>query len=92
MKPLVIAAILVLGACTTSKPIYLADGREGHTVNCSGKELNWDNCYQKAGEICEARGYQIISRDESQDTSMTGTQFGFIGGTNTGRVLVIACK
>jgi hypothetical protein len=54
--------------------------------------LSWDLCYQKAGELCQANGYDIISKDGEQGATITGTQYGVFGGTTANRTLLIACK
>lgn len=87
-----IAAVLGLAACATTKTVYLPDGRQGHSIVCSGAALSWDLCYAKAGEICQANGYDIISKDGEQGSSITGTQYGVFGSTTANRSLLIACK
>jgi hypothetical protein len=43
-------------------PPYTADGRPGYDVHCNGAALTWAACSAKAGELCEARGYDILER------------------------------
>lgn len=58
----IIFAFAVLQGCATSREIFLADGTKGHNINCSGAGMNYSNCLEKAGEICGARGYQILNQ------------------------------
>jgi hypothetical protein len=90
MKKLLIC--LLLAGCAQHKTTYLPDGRHGHSISCSGGALNWNLCYEKAGELCKARGYDVISKEGDQSSSVAGTQYGVYGGTNVTRTLLIACK
>ena len=90
MRIIVIA--LLLAGCVQTKSIHLPDGRQGHSINCSGQDFSWNQCYEKAGEICGARGYEVVARDGDQSSSVVGTQYGVIGGTKVSRTMLIACK
>ena len=57
---LMIAALLALTACTTSRSITLADGSQGQRIECDGAMLNMADCYQKAGDVCP-RGYDTMA-------------------------------
>lgn len=83
---------LCLSACATQKSVYLPDGREGHSINCSGSALSWDLCYQKAGELCKTKGYDVVAKDGEQGAMVTGNQYGVFGGSIMDRTLLIACK
>lgn len=83
---------VTLAGCATSKTVYLPDGRQGHTINCSGGDLSWDMCYKKAGEICQANGYNIIAKEGEQGSMVSGTQYGVFGTSTHKRTLLIACK
>lgn len=49
--------------CATHREIYFADGTKGYSVNCSGSEMNFSHCLEKAGEICNTRGYNILNQN-----------------------------
>jgi hypothetical protein len=85
-------ACLLLAGCAQHKTTYLPDGRQGHSISCGGSAVSWNLCYEKAGEICKARGYDVISKEGDQSTTVSGTQYGVYGGTNVSRTLLIACK
>jgi hypothetical protein len=89
---IVIAFTCLLAGCATQKAVYLPDGRQGYSINCSGPDLNWGMCYEKAGEVCKSRGYDVISKTGDQGSSVVATQYGVIGGTKVNRSLLIACK
>ncbi|SFF30431.1 hypothetical protein [Nitrosomonas sp. Nm166] len=59
---ILIIVVTALQGCVTSREIFLADGTKGHNVNCSGSGMNYSNCLEKAGEICGARGYQLLNQ------------------------------
>lgn len=92
MRGVMIAVIAALSGCATQKSVYLPDGRQGHSINCSGSALSWDLCYQKAGEMCRADGYDILAKEGEQGSSVSGTQYGIFGGTTMNRTLLIACR
>jgi hypothetical protein len=54
--------------------------------------MSWNLCYEKAGELCKSRGYEVIRKDGDQSTTVSGTQYGVFGTTNVNRTLLIACK
>ncbi|HQU97513.1 MAG TPA: hypothetical protein PLV19_01220 [Nitrosomonas sp.] len=61
---LLVAVIIVLQGCAspTQREIYFADGTKGYNINCSGREMNFSHCLEKAGEICNAKGYHILNQ------------------------------
>lgn len=83
---------LFLGGCAFASSAYLPDGSQGHNISCSGRESSWGACYQKAGEICGARGYQTIEKSGDSSSGLSGNQFGLYGGTYNSRNMLIKCK
>ena len=75
-------SLLIVGCATSSKTLD-TEGKEAQVLNCSGMARNWGMCYEKAGELCGAKGYEVI--DKSGYT-------GWVMGGSTGRNLVIRCK
>ena len=46
-----------LGGCVGVKTVNGPDGREAHTITCSGTiGVDWSDCLKKAGDICGTRG------------------------------------
>jgi hypothetical protein len=88
----IIAAALLVAGCATSKTVYLPDGSKGHTVNCDGAALSWNMCYQKAGQLCKAAGYEIVARQGEETPTATATQYGAFSGAAVTRSLMIKCK
>ncbi len=70
----------------------MPDGRRGYNVDCSGQGISWGDCYQKAGEVCGNRGYDILLQTGDQGSTMSANQFGAYGGAVITRSLVAACK
>ena len=87
-----IAVCAIVAGCATSKETFTSDGSKGHSINCSGTVLNWGTCYEKAGEICGARGYEIIAGGSDQGVIVSGTQYGLFGGSVMNRSMLIKCK
>ncbi len=78
LSSLVLSA--VMSGCATSIPISSPSGKLGHAINCSS--VSMAQCYQKAGEKCGGRGYNILNqKNQSQ---------GFF--TPADKTLVVECK
>ena len=93
MKRIILGlALLALGACATVKETYAPDGRKSYALNCSGAARGWDKCEAAAGEICQTKGYDIISRSEANTSAVGGTRDGIFGSKNQERSMMVACK
>lgn len=79
-------------SCATSKQIYTADGQRGYSITCSGQALNWGMCYEKAGEICGGKGYDILEKSGEQGATVSMSQYGLFGGSTMNRIMIIKCK
>ena len=66
--------LLSLAGCATVKETYAPDGRKSYTLNCSGLARGWDKCEAAAGEICQTKGYDIISRNEANTSTVGGNR------------------
>jgi predicted alpha/beta hydrolase len=65
---LLLLAVCLTGCATASKT-FTADGKEGYNINCSGSALNWGMCYEKAGELCGAKGYEVLEKSGDRGTN-----------------------
>lgn len=94
MKLAQAAVILaVLSGCATASKTYTADGKEGYTIDCNGTASSWSYCYEKAGELCKARGYEVIERNGERGFGAMGTPSGsLIAGSTFYRSMVVQCK
>ena len=66
MRPallLSLVAVLSLAACVSVNEIHLADGSIGHTITCDGRELSIETCFEKAAELCGAKGFETVTRE-----------------------------
>ena len=82
-KLILLLCIAALSGCatTTSSEIYTADGRLGRSIYCSG--TTWGPCYEKAGETCGTKGYEVLEKSGDQ------------GGANPNfikRSIIIQCR
>lgn len=96
MRSLSIAAVLgllaALGGCASSSQTFGPDGRVTHSINCSGTARNWGMCEQKAGELCGAKGYDIVSRSSDTGAMASGGSGNFFATTTHSRTMLVACK
>lgn len=94
MKKLLLVLPFIAG-CANSSSVYLADGSQGHALDCSGTARSWNMCLEKAGELCGARGYQVMTRDGEfapiAVASAGGGQFGAFGSASIYRNMTIRC-
>jgi hypothetical protein len=65
MKTFVLLVILAVTGCATTSKTYGPDGREAFVIDCSGLALTWGMCYEKAGDLCEAHGYEVLTEMSS---------------------------
>jgi len=103
-----VATLALLAACvagcSSSKAVYTSTGAVGHTVSCNpvwrgglvgqlaDASTSWNQCYERAGEICGAAGYDILDRTgETGSYGQAGQYGGFVSTTNN-RSMVIKCK
>jgi hypothetical protein len=81
-----------VSGCATASKTYTSDGKEGYVINCSGSALNWGMCYEKAGELCGAKGYVVLEKSGDTGAIISGSQYGFFGGSVINRSMIIKCK
>lgn len=87
-----LAVALALSGCAISSKTYGPDGREAHSINCSGAALSWGECFAKAGDICGAKGYEVVSRSSDQNGVLGAGGGGLFGSYSQSRSLVVSCK
>ena len=87
-----ILIVVCLCGCATASKVYTSDGKEGYSVTCSGSALNWGMCYEKAGELCGTKGYEILQKSGDTGAIVAGGQFGLYGGSVINRNMIIKCK
>lgn len=92
MRKIAVLAVLALAGCATAKTTYLPDGSQGHSIQCSGTALNWGMCYEKAGALCGAKGYEVVTRSGDQGAIVSGSQTGVFGGSVMNRSMLVKCK
>jgi hypothetical protein len=89
--PLMLVLLSMTG-CAIANETYMPDGRKGYSISCDGAAVGIDKCFEKAGDLCAARGYDMINREGQVVPQATATA-GFVqmGSFNTKSIL-IACK
>lgn len=92
MKKLALLICLSISGCVVTKQTYAPDGRTAVSMNCSGIALSWASCYEKAGAICGARGYDVLAVNGETGAVITANPQGAFGSTVLNRTMMIACK
>ena len=85
-------ALFVLVGCASSSPTYMPDGKQGYALNCSGAARNWGMCFEKAGELCGSKGYEVVGRDGEPLAAVGGSYQGFAGAASFSRSMLVKCK
>lgn len=91
-KVLTLLALVTLGGCATASSTYLADGKQGLSIDCSGEAMSWAKCYEKAEASCAGTGYTIIATDGSPALAQSEKTLGADVGNFKSRTVVVACK
>ncbi len=60
---LILITSTALASCAISKKTYLPDGSEGYSISCDGSAVGINVCFEKAGQLCGARGYDLLNRE-----------------------------
>lgn len=97
---LLIAAAALAAGCTTSKQITGPDGRTAHSISCNGAANSIGGCFEKAGDICGASGYEVLDKDGSVvpistlngSWNASGGRVNGFGGGMVNRSLLVRCK
>jgi hypothetical protein len=102
----IFAALLAAacGGCVSSQETYTPAGQKGHVINCTpgwtgrivgavaNASTSWGQCYQKAGELCGARGYTILQQVGEAGAYGQVSQGGGFASTTNNRMMVVQCK
>lgn len=76
-----------LTGCAFSKEIYLPDGTKGHSISCDGAAVGIATCFEKAGDLCGAKGYDQLGREGQvipmgiSTSNVSGSNVGFQGSS-----------
>lgn len=96
MRAFAVVMVVGLTACASSSQTYGPDGEVAYNLNCSGLARTWGACLEKAGDICQQKGYKILSSSGETAAliaaSISGNNGSMVGGTGISRSMVIACK
>lgn len=84
--------VILLAACATSKEIDVAEGQRGYSIDCSADRLNWSLCYEKAGQICGEKGFEILDRTGGTGVVVDGVQYGIYAESGQNRSMIIKCR
>lgn len=80
------------GCAVGVKAVHGPDGQQAHAITCSALGRDWSDCFERAGQICGARGYKVWNQSASQSAIISGDQDSIFGGTSEERTLLIGCK
>ena len=84
--------VFAVSGCATARKTHTSDGKEGYILNCSGSASTWGKCYERAGDLCREKGYEVLEKIGEQLTASSGTLLEQHSGTDINRTLIIRCK
>lgn len=87
-----VSMLVILCGCATARKTYTSTGKEGYSINCSGGATTWGRCYEKAGDVCGARGYEVLEKIGENLSSSSGNLFEQHSGTDVNRNMIIRCR
>ena len=83
---------LALVSCTSATRITMPDGRQGYAVACTDRLLTWEDCFERADEICKGHSYDIFTQ-KGQESALVASEPQHLADVPaTARRLVIVCK
>lgn len=93
---ILLAYVSGLTACAVAKSTYLPDGSKGFSISCDGAAVGINVCFEKAGDLCGASGYDLINREGQVvpygfATASDGQAFVNYGSFNT-KSIMIRCR
>ena len=87
-----LATVILLSGCVSASKTYGPDGKEAFSINCSGLARTWGMCYEKAGDLCGAKGYEVIGQGGDHGAVVSVNQSGGFGGSMISRSLLVKCR
>jgi hypothetical protein len=112
MRLVILMVAIALAGCVSSNETYTASGQKGHVISCTpgwtgglvgsiaNAATSWGTCYQKAGDICGTKGYNVLARSDeptfaAHASAYANTSAGsahYSAATSANRMMVIQCK
>ena len=89
---LILLIVTCVGGCASASKTFTSDGKEGYVINCSGNGLHWGMCYEKAGNVCGSKGYEVLEKSGDTSAMVTAGRYGLFGGSANSRSMIIKCK
>jgi hypothetical protein len=86
------AVAIAMSGCATASTTYGPNGRPAYSLNCSGLARSWGMCYEKAGELCGTKGYDVVGQGSDRGAIVSVNPSGGFGGSTISRSLLIECK
>ena len=91
-KLLTLLALASLAGCARTSSTYLADGKQGLSIDCSGEAMSWAKCYEKADASCAGTGYNIVGTDGTPAVQERDKTLGVDVGNFNACNIVVTCK
>jgi hypothetical protein len=92
IAPAIIAFLILASGCARASNTYGPDGKEAFSISCSGLARNWGMCYEKAGDLCGTRGYEVINQSGDHGSVAAVNPSSGFAGSVISRSLLIRCK
>ena len=83
---------ILCGCGAKAKSVIGPGGKEVHYIRCGGIQDSFADCLEKAAEICDSRGYDIIDSKDRTSPNVTIVDNRVYAGQRYERSLFIQCK
>jgi len=88
----VIAALLLVSACSATSTTHTKLGNRGLHINCSGLGSSWDQCLQEAETACGPAGYRTLAKSSDVKEDPDDFVFGLNPAGYSSRSMIVRCK
>ncbi|MGH8123711.1 MAG: hypothetical protein ACREPT_13170 [Rudaea sp.] len=83
---------ITMSACAIVNETYMPDGSKGYSISCDGAAVGINVCFEKAGNLCGAAGYDVIDREgQIVPFGVASANVATYGAFNT-KSIMVRCK
>ncbi|MCL2029783.1 MAG: hypothetical protein FWG97_05150 [Deltaproteobacteria bacterium] len=81
----------IVSGCVSSRLVVGPDGTAHHSIDCSGDGFTWNDCLERAGELCGGQGYTVVERTGENRPTLTVGRDILTAGIAAERTMLIKC-
>ena len=89
---LLIAALLLVTACSATSTSHGKRGNRGLHINCSGLTSSWQQCVKEAESACGPAGYRTLAKSSDVKEDPDDYVFGLNPAGYSTRSMIVKCR